>query len=208
MLRLIAALGCVLVLPAAGEAQFEQGPLTEAERGRLEAGETVIRERHERRGPLRLIGGSSFQLIDTPPGDSWASVNEVSSEYRHMLPQVHRSREVSRSGNVRVIEFVHRVGPVSVEYSLRFTFDPEAHTLLFQLDETRPHDIRAAWGYLRIRGYEGNRTLVSFGTLVDVGDSGVISGLMQPTIHEWIMKIPWTVKRYVNGRGRTRRNHH
>jgi hypothetical protein len=121
-----------------------------------------------------------------------------------MLPQVAAATEVSRNANVeRVIQFRHDVGVVSAGYSLRFEYDPRAKTVIFRLDPGRAHDIRAAWGFFRLRERGEGQTLISFGVMVDVGN-GLISGALQSRLHEWVLKIPWTFKRYVEGSGRPR----
>jgi len=177
-------------------------PLSPHERARLESGETVARAVNERRGELRLMGGTSYQVIDAPPEVVWAQLTEDSSEYRHMLPKVERVDELDRSGDTeRRIRFEHRVGPIRAHYVMRLTFDPERRVVQFRLDTTEPHTIEAGWGFLRIRGYPGNRTLVSFGSLVDVG-RGLVTDVIRPTLQYWILRIPWTLKRHIESQRR------
>lgn len=179
-------------------------PLTSSEQARLDRGSIVVRATSERRGPLRLFGGTSYIVADMSVGDAWASITDDSSQYRHMLPQVHSATEVSRDGNnERLIRFTHEVGPVSAEYTLRFQYNASTKTVMFRLDPSRPHDIRAAWGFFRLRSHGNGKTLVSFGAMIDVG-SGLISGALQARLHEWVLKIPWTFKRHVEGAGRQR----
>ena len=179
-------------------------PLTSAEEARLERGDIVVRSTSERRGPLRLFGGTSYILVDMSLRDAWASITDDSSQYRHMLPQVHSATQVSRNGDTeRLIRFTHEVGPVSAEYCLRFQYNASTKTVMFRLDPSRPHDVRAAWGFFRLRSHGNGKTLVSFGAMVDVG-SGLISGALQARLHEWVLKIPWTFKRHVEGEGRSR----
>ncbi|MFT5358218.1 MAG: hypothetical protein ACI9KE_005456 [Polyangiales bacterium] len=179
-------------------------PLTSSEETLLEGGRIVVRSTTERRGPLRLFGGTSYIVVDMSVRDAWASITDDSSQYRHMLPQVHSATQVSRDGNAeRLIRFTHEVGPVSAEYSLRFQYNAGTKTVMFRLDSSRPHDIRAAWGFFRLRSHGNGKTLVSFGAMVDVG-SGLISGALQTRLHEWVLKIPWTFKRHAEGAGRVR----
>ena len=179
-------------------------PLTRSESASLERGQIVVRPTTERRGPLRLFGGTSYIVVDMSVRDAWASITDDSSQYRHMLPQVHSATEVSRDGNAeRLIHFTHEVGPVSAEYSLRFQYNRQTKTVMFRLDASRAHDIRAAWGFFRLRSHGDGKTLVSFGAMVDMG-SGLISGALRTRLHEWVLKIPWTFKRHVEGEGRRR----
>lgn len=178
--------------------------LSATDRARLARGETVARPVEERRGPFRLMGGTSFQVIDLPPEAVWQALNDHPSRLRHMLPQVRRARQVESQGAVRVLRFEHHVGVVEASYALRFEYYPSQKTLLFRLDDARDNDLRAAWGYLRLRPWgDGTQTLVSFGAMVDIGD-GLITGVVRPTVHEWVLKIPLTLKWYVEGRGRQR----
>jgi len=39
--------------------------------------------------------------------------------------------------------------------------------------------------------------------MADVG-TGIVSGALRPTLHEWMLKVPWTMKQYLEGSGRTR----
>lgn len=191
----------------AGEASAQgnmRRPLTSSEEARLERGRIVVRSTTERRGPLRLFGGTSYIVVDMSVRDAWASITDDSSQYRHMLPQVHSATQVSRDGDAgRLIRFTHEVGPVSAEYSLTFEYNARTKTVMFRLDPSRPHDIRAAWGFFRLRSHGNGKTLVSFGAMIDVG-SGLISGALQSRLHEWVLKIPWTFKRHVEGAGRRR----
>ncbi len=178
-------------------------PLSASERATLARGEVVVRPTTERRGPLRLFGGTSYIVVDLPPEAAWGALNDSSSRYRHMLPQVAASRELSRSGDERVIRFEHNVAMISAAYALRFQYNQSNKTIQFRLASEHPHDIRAAWGFFRVRPYRGGRALVSFGAMLDVGD-GLLTGALQERLHEWVLKIPWTFKRYIEGSGRRR----
>ncbi|MBX3246553.1 MAG: hypothetical protein KF901_05160 [Myxococcales bacterium] len=178
-------------------------PLTSAERAQLERGQIVLRRTTERRGPLTLIGGTSFQVVDLPPGAVWRALHDDPDHLRQMLPQVHAARIVRRAENLRVIRFEHRAGVVRAAYAMRLQYDDSQKAVMFQLDESEPHSIRAGWGFMRVRSWGNGQTLLSFGAMVDVGQ-GLIGGLVRPTLHEWILKIPWTMKNYVEGAGRER----
>ncbi|MCA9615177.1 MAG: hypothetical protein H6721_08340 [Sandaracinus sp.] len=180
-----------------------RSPLSDAERAQLDRGSIVLRRVRERRGPLTLIGGTSFQVVDLPPSAVWRALHDDPDHIRRMLPQVHSARQLREEANLRVMHFEHRVGVVRASYAMRFQYDDTQKAVLFQLDESRPHTIRAGWGFMRVRRWGENQTLLSFGAMVDVGE-GLISGLVRPTLHEWILKIPWTLKQYVEGAGRSR----
>lgn len=179
-------------------------PLDRAERRTLASGQIVTRPATERRGALDLFGGLSYIVVDLPVEAVWRALNDDSRYYRRMLPQVERAVEEERHGErSRVIRFHHSVGPVDASYSVRFQFDPANKTVIFRLDDSRPHDIRSAFGFFRIREQSPGTTRIAFGAMIDVGD-GLIGGSLRPTLHEWVLKIPWTFKRYVEGSGRRR----
>lgn len=193
----------LLALPASAQLGDLARPLTSAERARLNQGEIVVRPTTERRGPLNLFGGVSYMKVDLPVASVWRALNDESIYFRRMLPQVERAVEQERhEDRSRVVRFEHEVGPITAAYSVRFEYNASAKTVIFRLDESRPHDIRAAWGFFRVRR-SGDGTLVSFGCMVDAGD-GLISDSLQDTLHEWVLKIPWTFSRFVEGSGRRR----
>lgn len=196
---------CVLVFASLSistvEAQITdelRRPLTSAERTSLRNGETVVRPVMERRGDLSLMGGISYQVIDLPVSAVWGALNGDSSDYQHMLPKVESARETRRDGNrSRSIRFQHEVGPVRARYVMNFTYDQERKIVQFRLDDDEPHTIRAGWGFMRARAWGNNKTLLTFGTMVDVG-RGMITGMIRPTLHHWILRIPWTVMRHLH----------
>jgi carbon monoxide dehydrogenase subunit G len=204
----IAALFALLVLSLGGttaSAQMSDArrPLTRTERTRLEAGGLVVRPATERRGDLRLVGGVSYQVVDAPPDAVWRALNNV-NEWRRMLPQVSESRAVQTAGPRHVVFIRQSSGPVDVSYYLQTTFNDDRKDALFMLDVSRRHDIRAAWGFMSVREWAGGtQALVSYGAMVDVGD-GLLTSMVRGTVHEWMMKVPTTIKDYLEGSGRER----
>jgi hypothetical protein len=75
--------------------------------------------------------------------------------------------------------------------------------VVFRVDHSQPHDIRAGWGFMRVRPFKGNRTLVSFGALVDIGD-GVFVSIIRPAIRRDLLRIPFYFKRHLEGEGHMR----
>ena len=69
------------------------------------------------------------------------------------------------------------------------------------MDENRPHEIDAAWGFYTVRPYKGGRTLLAYGVMADLGD-GLLRRLMRDSVHEWMLKVPWMVKQFVENSGR------
>lgn len=204
----LAALVLALVLtalsglsPVSGSAQLGS-PLTAAERARLDEGEYVARPTTERRQGLQLTGGTSFQVLDLPPDAAWRAIQDV-GQYTHMVPKVSESTLVESSANTKYVYIRHSFGPVDASYTIRMDFQASNHVAIFRLDESRPHDIRAGWGFFRVRPWSGGRSLLSFGIYVDPGP-GLLRGVLSSTFHEWVLKVPYTFRRFVEGRGHER----
>lgn len=196
------ALVGVVAVPAVGQ-QAERG-FSPDERRRLDDGELIARPVARRRGSLRLIGGSSWQVVEQPADVTWRALCD-SRSYRSMLPAAQEARVVAHRSGQRVVRVSHAVGFVSASYYLRMRYDHERHDVSFQLDERRQNDLRAAWGFISVAPFEGDpeRTLVSYGVMADVG-GGVLGGIMRGQIHEWMLRVPTTIREYLHGSGRDR----
>jgi hypothetical protein len=203
----LAVLFTVVVVPRSGDAQDAalRRSLTDGELRRLERGRLVARRTSERRGGMLLIGGTSYQVVDLPRENVWRALKDHAGYLRRMLPQTEEVVELRRRDNIRTLRMTHEYGIVSASYAVSFTYDEGAKTIIFRLDETEPHDLRAGWGFIKLRpwGDDGDKTLIAFGMMADVG-SGLVSGALRPTLHEWMLKVPWTIKQYLEGRGRRR----
>lgn len=178
--------------------------LTADELSRLERGELVMRESSERRGQLRLIGGTSFQVVNAPVEVVWRALLDT-QYYRRMLPELQSAqlvREIAGpDGARRVVTLSHGRGPAQASYSIALQIDPVKRDIAFHMDESRPHDIRAAWGFYTLRPYSEGKSLLVFGVLTDPGD-GLVRAVLRPAVQEWALKVPWMVKRFVEGSGR------
>ena len=193
----VAALLCGFALLASvPSAAAAQNDLTSAERERLRRGELVTRPAHRRVGGQVTFGGTSYQIIQAPLAEVWRALSDT-RRYPDMLPQVRSARQVGQTGQSRAVALRHQRGPVDITYVMNFLFERGTHTVLFTLDETRHHDIRAGWGFIRLAARGADRTLVSFGAMVGI-DSGVVSAGMRPTLQEWLLKVPLTMKWYID----------
>jgi hypothetical protein len=188
--------------PAAAQPASESRAFSRAEKARLARGELVRRMVSKRRGSLTLVGGSAWQVIDAPPDAVFRALGDV-PRYTKMLPRVGSSRVVASRGNQRIVEIRHDYGVADPKYYLRARFYPERRDVTFTLDERRENSLRAAWGFFTVRPYGRNRTLLAYGAMADVGD-GVVGGFLRPTVHDWLMRVPQTIKRYLEGSGRRR----
>lgn len=196
----IAVAGALLLVCGSAMAAPKTRPLTSAERTRLSLGQLVTRPTIERRGSLRLVGGSSWQVVHAKPSVVWQAVLDT-PRFHRMLPRVRHAKLVAKTAQQRTVFIRHDGGVVDVDYYLTVKTYPERWDITFALDESRPHEVRAAWGFYSIRPYGKDKTLVAFGAMVDVGD-GLIASLARSTVQEWTLKVPAMVKSFVEGPGR------
>ncbi len=198
----------LLVLGTSGEASAQQAPgaqarpFTAAERSTLESGGLVVRRKSERRGNQILLGGTSWQVVTLPPDAVWRAVLDV-PQYTRMLPNCTASRTVERFDERRTVFLAHEVGPVRASYYLSTRAHEAQHDLTFVLDARRPHSIRAAWGFFTVRPYGDGKSLLSYGLMADYGD-GFLSGVLRGRLQDWTLRVPQSVKQYVEGAGRGR----
>ncbi len=194
------------VLLLASAAVAHAGPetgreLSSAEQANLAAGALVRRPMTQRRGSLDLMGGTSYQVIDAPAKVVWGALLDTDN-YRRMLPQVREARVVSATAHERIVYMRQGAGPIETEYYLKLTTYEERGDITFAMDSRRPHDLRAAWGFYTVRPYaDGKKTLLAYGVMADIG-GGLFGAMVRDDVHEWMLKVPYTVKRFVEGTGR------
>lgn len=186
--------------PAAAGMDDSRG-FTASEAARLEAGHLVQRRAEREQGSLRLVGGSSWQVIDARPEVVWKALLDT-QHYPRMMPQVLEAKLVAQEDRKRTV-FMRQgaSGLVEKTYYLDVRIDEGRKDITFSIDEQRPHDLRAAWGFYTVRPYKGGRTLLAYGVMADIGD-GLLVGLVRDEVHEWMLRTPWMIKRFVEGSGR------
>lgn len=124
--------------------------------------------------------------------------------YDRLLPEVSEARVLRRDGPERRLVFVrHEAGPVSIEYALWFEVEPGSRIARFRVDRGHPGDIRAGWGHLAVYPYRDGDAILSYGIQADIGQ-GLFQSLVRGQVHDWMLRVPQTVKWYVEGRGRNR----
>lgn len=202
MSALFAAVLVLLVLTAVASAGTGNNrDLSSAERASLEAGALVSRPISERRGSLDLMGGTSYQVINAPLRVVWNALLDT-QYYHRMMPRVLEARLVSAQDSRRTVFMRQGAGPFERNYYLTVNISEERGDITFSVDERRPHDLRAAWGFYNVRPYaDGSKTLLAYGVMADL-DVGALGSLVKGDVHEWLLKVPWTVKRFVEGSGR------
>ena len=197
-LALLCAITVTFAAPSRSLSSSDE--LTDEDKKLLMAGELVMRLKSEQRGTLKLIGGQSWQIMDVPVGVAWQALADLSG-YKNFIPLVTESDVHHQAGNDADLAIRQQWGPIDVRYVFQTTLDPDRNSVVFRVDHSQPHDIRAGWGFMRVRPFKGNRTLVSFGALVDIGD-GVFVSIIRPAIRRDLLRIPFYFKRHLEGEGR------
>lgn len=175
--------------------------LSQEERASLDKGALVQRPRVERRGSLELMGGTSYQVIDAPLKVVWNALLDT-DHYHRMMPRVLEAKVVKDDSTERTVFMRQGAGPFQRTYYLNVRVYPERGDITFSVDEKRPHNVRAAWGFYTVRPYaDGAKTLLAYGVMADL-DVGGIGAFLRDDMHDWLLKVPWTVKRFVEGSGR------
>ena len=175
--------------------------LTHDESRRLEAGQLVVRPAERDKGSLHLLGGTSYQVIDADPVVVWKALLDT-SRYHRMMPRVIEARLVSDAERERTV-FMRQgaEGFIERRYYLKVKVDRERRDMTFMVDDRRPHDLDAAWGFYSVRPHSGGRTLLTYGVMADLGE-GLLRTVVTGTVHDWMMRVPWMVKRFVEGSGK------
>lgn len=192
---LLCALTVFLAAPSRSFSSSDE--LTSEDKRQLVAGELVMKQKNEQRGAYKLFGGQSWQIVDAPIDLAWKALQDL-SRYKNIIPLATESDVRNRSGEEADLAIRQQWGPVDVRYVLQTTLDPDRHAVMFRVDHSQKHDIRAGWGFMRLRPYKEDQTLVSFGALVDIGD-GVFVSIIRPAVRRDLLRIPTYFKRHVEG---------
>lgn len=206
MRRKVLTVGLLMAIALSGmatlHAQASSGAFTAGETAQLKRGELVMRQEARRQGELQLIGGTSWQIIDLPADAVWSAVRDT-DRYDRFVPELKQARLIEENGRQRMVAMRHESGPVEAKYTLKMRFTNDQKMAQFRLDRTRPHDIREGWGFFMVKPYGKKKSMLTFGVMADVG-TGLVAGIVRSQVHEWMLRIPGQLKRYVEGSGRAR----
>jgi hypothetical protein len=196
------ALGGFAVLSpdAWAEPSPERSGFTPAEKKQLSSGRLVVRPQTSQRDGLRLMGGGSWQIIDASPSVVWRALLDT-SHYRNMLPSVVEARLLAHKGPRREVYLRQGTWPVYVSYHLLVDVDEANRQVRFRVDPQRKNSIAMGWGFLHVQPYGEGRSLLAYGIMAD-GGSGIVASVARGTVHEWMLKVPWTVKRFLESGGK------
>jgi hypothetical protein len=183
-------------------AASQQGGFTAAERADLDRGRLVTRPRTSTSASESWLGGVAFQVIERPPDDVWSALQHVPA-YHHMLPGLPTARLEARDGAVSIVYLRHASMGVEAQYSVRMRWNQVTRAMSFELDPSRPHDVESARGFLEVRPYPRHpeRSLITWGVRARLG-VGVLEELFAADIQTWLLRVPSTVKGYLEGAGR------
>ncbi len=173
---------------------------TQAEKSRLTNGQLIVRPTTKRSGQMKLIGGSSWQVIDSPPRIVWKALLDI-QYYHRMLPRILKVRPVASKPNHLLIHVKQGTKFFHVSYYLNLNIDSDRRDITFNVDESRPHTLRAGWGFYTVRPFGKDKTVLAYGVMADIGDSIFLS-LVQDSVHEWMLKVPEMIKKFLEGSGR------
>lgn len=169
--------------------------LTPEDKQMLAKGELVVKQKNEHRGAYKLIGGQSWQIVDVPINVAWAALKDRSG-YKNFIPLATETNVSNRSEQEADVAVRQQWGPIDVRYVLQTTLENERGAVVFRVDHSQEHDIRAGWGFIRVRPYKKDRTLISFGALVDIGD-GVFVSIVRPAVRKDLLRIPHFLKQHL-----------
>lgn len=188
----------LLVLILGPSSSFaSSGELTVDDKMLLSKGELVTKEKNEQRGAYKLFGGQSWQIIDVPVDVAWAALTDLSG-YKNFIPLATESVIKHEAGKEADLAMRQQWGPIDIRYVLQTTVQNERGAVVFRVDHSQDHDIRAGWGFIRVRAYKGSKTLVSFGALVDIGD-GMFVSIVRPAVRRDLLRIPYFLKNHLEG---------
>lgn len=165
------------------------------EEQRLREGQLVVRPTEVVRGNARLIGGLSWQLVQASPERVWRALSDVHT-YPRFLPAVEEAKFIEHSGREQRLFIRHRMGFITASYFVLAAPDGAKGRMRFRLDRSRPSSIQEAFGEIRVTAFSQSKSVVSLAILADVGD-GLLAGLVRSNIHEWMLRMPEELKKFV-----------
>lgn len=193
----VCAVAFALSATLAGQARADG--LTTTEQARLDRHETVTREQTVDRGDHHYVGGVTYTVIDAPPADVAALLDDAYALER-VLPRTRTAAFVGAVDGDRLLQVTQGNSLMEATYTLRVRRD--AGESRFWLDSTRPHGIDDAWGFFRWQAMTGaageTRTLLTYGILVDVGGGfGLVGNLFEDRLRAALLSVPQRVQQQV-----------
>jgi hypothetical protein len=183
-------------IPRVGASESRE--FSSQEEALLRAGKLVVRPEQRTIRGAHLLGGLSWQVINAPPATVWRALSDVRG-YSHFLPAVEEAQLVESVGSTQSVFILHRLGFITASYRVRVVHDAAHGRIRFRLDRDHPTSIRDAWGELRVTPYPNHKSVVSLAIMADLGE-GLVVGLVRANVHEWMLRVPEQLKRFVEAR--------
>jgi len=172
--------------------------LSQRDRQELDAERLVSRESVVFRRGRKYVGGLSFQIVRAPPEFVITAIFSAEAALEWM-PETLSTRVVTSSPNYLLVRFEQGEKPFVATHTLHFWRDQLA--IRWKLDPRERHDIEDAWGFLSATPYADERSLVTLGILIDLGD-GIARAFAEPEIQHTVLGTPGDIKSYVEARYR------
>ena len=171
--------------------------LSDGEKSRLKAGETVIRELPSS-GQKGFYGGSGYTVIDAPVEKVW-EVLTTWKNYTEIFPYTKECSPISTKGNRTLLKMVTGHPIVSVQYYLNVEANKSEKTLQFELVTNYPHDLDMLKGFWRLFPQPGGRTLAAY-VVSTRAPSGLVV-LVGPELAreaiQMLLSIPGNVRKWM-----------
>lgn len=193
-----------LVLTATRLVHAYDPTLTQEEIARLERGELVTRPDTLEQEGRRWVGGVSFAIVDAPPSQVGDVLENVDS-YWEILPRVRDLRwiAISRAGDA-IIELEQGTSIAHGRYTIGVRREREtrgSEIVRFWIDYRFRRDISDARGWFRLEPISGDRTLITYLIMIDLGP-GIFKRLFEEKIRNSALRPPLLVRRYFEARPR------
>lgn len=188
----LASLGLVLISLGASVRAQHGSEFTAEERRALLEGELVRRPQTRREGGRTYLGGTSWIRVRASRERVFREIVDANA-YPRIIPGVSEARVVEDHGDRRIVFLRHRYAFVSASYYTVVRIDRDAYTVRFDLDRSRPHDVRAGRGFISVHRHRRTQSIVTWGVMVDAGSS-IVTGVFGPLIHDWLLRVPWCVR--------------
>jgi hypothetical protein len=156
------------------------------EADKLLHGDCVARAQELRRGLRRYVGGVAYKIIDAPPEDLAALLDDV-DQWGLFLPKTRDAHRVGVMDHDPLVRITHGSALVQVGYTLRV--HRQGDSVRFWMVSARPHDIEDVWGFIRAEPIGYGRTLVSYGILIDMGE-GILRDMFEDRVLELALEVP------------------
>lgn len=195
-------LAACLVLTTTRLASAYDPALSKEEIERLEQGEVVSHPDDFELDGRRWMGGVSWAIVDAPSTEVGDAL-DMPASYWQILPKVRDVRWIalSRAGDA-IVQLEQGSSIAHGRYTIGVRREREAYgaeMVRFWIDGRYPRDLADARGWFRLEPIAGQRTLVTYVIMIDLGP-GLFKRLFEEKIRKSALRTPLLVRRYFEGR--------